>query len=613
MKRILPIFLALCFLFSCVSVVHAAPDLRIGSRSTMTPIFEFKDDVGTWQDLTAVWHYLQEDQNELVYCIDHNKESPLGHRYTEFDPNAYYSAYIQKGVLSILEHGYPMSNNGFNNEQAQYITANALRVFLQEEAGIGFPSMNRANGRLRAKSGYTAQYAWMEKLVADAKAGKVVEHSISASNVTLRLQGDRLVGTSTISGVNLNGGYTLNSTALPAGISVSGYTGRMGDVLTFSVPLSMGGQSINLTNYLSGRDNRNPAGVFWYEPPSSYPNLQRIIYPVFQEYTSVATGGVTLNSITGNLEINKRAHHNSAALDGAIFQVSLNGLVINVTRTGNGTYTFGGTSNQVTTTYNGKATITGIPEGALSIREITPPTDYNLDGTQTRTTSITAQGQTASVTFTNTLNYGHVEILKIGESTSVTLQNAKYGIYLTSNNTRVGELVTGSNGKATSGRLAHGAYYLLEEQPPIGYQLDTTKHPFTINGSVVTVTLQLSDEKIRGRAEILKEGEESDPQRGVVYGVYKADDTKMGTITTGANGKATTELLEYGSYYLLEEKAFVGHNLNPNKIPFNIYTHGTIITLKATNTKIRGQAQIKKTGEVDDPLQGVVYGVYRAI
>lgn len=74
-------------------------------------------------------------------------------------------------------------------------------------------------------------------------------------------QGDRFVGQTTVTLVNCNGGYTYTA---PANVTVSGYTGKSGDTLTISVPLSMANQTIRIT--FTGKDNRNTANYGWYAP-----------------------------------------------------------------------------------------------------------------------------------------------------------------------------------------------------------------------------------------------------------------------------------------------------------------------------------------------------------
>ena len=61
---------------------------------------------------------------------------------------------------------------------------------------------------------------------------------------------------------------------------------------------------------------------------------------------------------------------------------------------------------------------------------------------------------------------------------------------------------------------------------------------------------------------------------GAVYGIYKDDGTKVGTVTTGKDGKATSDYLpSLGRFYLLEEMASTGYQLDKNKYYFEITTN----------------------------------------
>lgn len=58
---------------------------------------------------------------------------------------------------------------------------------------------------------------------------------------------------------------------------------------------------------------------------------------------------------------------------------------------------------------------------------------------------------------------------------------------------------------------------------------------------------------------------------GAIYGVYKEDGTKVGTITTGEDGRATSDYLPtLGKFYVQEEKASIGYELDKNKYYFDV-------------------------------------------
>lgn len=90
----------------------------------------------------------------------------------------------------------------------------------------------------------------------------------------------------------------------------------------------------------------------------------------------------------------------------------------------------------------------------------------------------------------NELKKGYVELYKTDTVNGAAFANAVYGIY-DSSGVRIGELTTDAQGYARSGLINYGTgYYLLEEQAPAGWLLDTTKHSFDITEDGATITIR---------------------------------------------------------------------------------------------------------------------------
>ena len=127
---------------------------------------------------------------------------------------------------------------------------------------------------------------------------------------------------------------------------------------------------------------------------------------------------------------------------------------------------------------------------------------YNTPASQAITVP---DGGTATVTFKNTIKKGYVELYKADTTTGKALAGAVYGIY-NSANVRVGELKTNADGYAQSGLLPYGdGYYLLEEQAPEGYVLDTTKQYFNIRTNNQTVTIRTANTSQMGQIAVRKD------------------------------------------------------------------------------------------------------------
>lgn len=103
---------------------------------------------------------------------------------------------------------------------------------------------------------------------------------------------------------------------------------------------------------------------------------------------------------------------------------------------------------------------------------------------------------------------------------------------------------------------------------------------------------------------------------GAVYGIYKEDGTKVGTVTTGADGRGTSDYLpSLGRYYLLEEIASNGYQIDPNRYYFSITTDNLypnvqvfekVISLDFDITKVYAD---NKTG-IMTPETGVTFAIY---
>ena len=82
-----------------------------------------------------------------------------------------------------------------------------------------------------------------------ARDKKTLNHSIefTPSALTLSKSGDSFTGKTTVKLTNINSGYTLDTTQLPSGVTVAGYTGTKGEQLTITAPSSAAGKTFTLS------------------------------------------------------------------------------------------------------------------------------------------------------------------------------------------------------------------------------------------------------------------------------------------------------------------------------------------------------------------------------
>ena len=212
---------ALCtmlLLCTALPVTAFADDVHIATAWQPFMYFE-RNEPGCWIDLGTPPHSVVETR-QAAYCLQMDLDSPYGDGYNATDGSQYYTPKIMNGLKAILEHGYPASNSGFTDNQAQYATANAIRFFLAENGIQEMPAFLRDTNNSRPKPGYEVLFNWCLQLLEYGRhPGTDRSITFSPSDLTLEFTETAFEGDTTVTLTNLNGGYTLDTSAFPAGRS----------------------------------------------------------------------------------------------------------------------------------------------------------------------------------------------------------------------------------------------------------------------------------------------------------------------------------------------------------------------------------------------------------
>ena len=287
---------------------------------------------------------------------------------------------------------------------------------------------------------------------------------------------------------------------------------------------------------------------------------------------------------------------------------------------------------ELTTGENGTAAIE-LPIGAVYLLEQTAPEGFKLSADRINVTII--GGETVEITAVNEPipapdpepTDGRIKLIKKDADVSKFLSGAVFGIYHVSDDVKVCEIESGSDGTAVSPLLPAGDYYLKELTAPDSYQLSADKHGVTVvAGETVAITITnkkipVSDpEPTDGTIKLIKKDAETGKLLpGAAFGVYRAsDDVKVGELETNSMGEAEITL-PAAEYYLKELKAPDNYKLSTEKYGV-IVKVGKVAEIVITNPKIpdpkpddpSGELLLtKKAAGTGKLLPGAVFGIYR--
>ena len=578
-KRLMALLLCLLTVIGLMPGVASAAQSTVTIESQTNSAFDYLQyySDGAWKDLNTPRHWI-ESTGEVVYCVEHAASNPHGQTYTATSPSSVFSASTLSGLNSILMYGYPNNKPaGFTDDEARQATANAIRFWLSEQGeaeSYSFTNRSANPTYIRAKSGYEHVLEYADELLAKARARQELPHSIgfSPSTVQLTASGSGFSGQTSVQLTNINSGYTLNTNGLPAGASVSGYTGSRSETLTITVPASAAGQSFSIS--AQGSDTRSVDNITAYVPASG--DYQKIfLCATTAQVVATASFNVGVPAY-GQVQITKTGT-GGAALAGVKF----------------GIYSDSGCSSKIgelTTGADGTATSGNLSVGTVYIKELSAISPYVMTA-EVKSAAITTNN-VAKVAFTNSVATGKILIQKTGDVlTSKESKETEYGtvsvpaysakglkgvVYEVKNSggTVVATVTTNDKGVAETDSLPLGTYTVQEKSAPTGYIVDDTVHTVTLaykdqNTAVVTATLNADNELRTGSVKIRKMTEMFNYDKidfynalaeGYVFGLYTAEvigdvpaDVLVEVLTTDDQGIAQTSVqLPYGKYYLKE-------------------------------------------------------------
>ena len=454
---------------------------------------------------------------DIVYCLERTKDYANGSHYSpisENDMSAVGLSQAQMRKLSLM--AYFGKQRAVGNPDWQSIVQNA--IWNENEGGNANGYVLSATFNTKAK--VDSAIATLEADVAkyyikpsfhnttqSIKIGETITLTdtnnvlntfkvISSDGLTVTISGNKLIITAVTSGANLS--------------SI---------VLGKNIPVNDMGSSI----------------MFSYSNDKQKVGLLRIGDPE----RSFLDFEIEQN---GSLELGKQDTNNNWIAN-TIFELSPNKTTITEHTTGS----------------NGKVSVSDLPAGTYYVREKSVPAPLIVDK-EWKTISIKA-GEKTIFNAMNEIAVGRIEITKYGYSTlnnnaDYLVQGTKFDIK-NSNGNVVASVTTGANGKATSPNLPLGNYTVVETSVPSPLVLDTT--PISVNiqyanqtTPIVVRSVSQRNKEAVGRIEVTKQSIHGDLIANAKFDIKNSNGNVVGSLSTGANGKAISPNLPLGNYTVVE-------------------------------------------------------------
>lgn len=311
----------------------------------------------------------------------------------------------------------------------------------------------------------------------------------------------------------------------------------------------------------------NPGDYDIYEltPPTGYELLTEKISVHVDDTTPTVELTIENSRQKLAIEIKKQEEGSQKALAGAVFEIrnEKTGALVATTDP---------------TNENGKVTVE-VPAGnqTYTVTEIKAPEGYVLDSTPHKVTVTKEDDGNGNIIYEakplvidNRLIKGNIKLVKVDETDrTIPLAGAVFEVRNESGET-VDQLTTNSQGEAMSKELAYGKYTLVETQAPEGYELSDNPYEAELSEAKPLVTVTATNARKKG-GFVIKKVDAQKPETilsGAEFTIFKSSEdaqNQQNAIekqTTGGDGQARFEQLDYSTYYIRETKAPEGYQLN---------------------------------------------------
>ncbi|MBQ6497354.1 MAG: Cys-Gln thioester bond-forming surface protein [Bacilli bacterium] len=219
-------------------------------------------------------------------------------------------------------------------------------------------------------------------------------------------------------------------------------------------------------------------------------------------------------------------------------------------------------------------------------------------------------------------------VVPIGSTIEVNDSNNVLSNYKVTSTDKVSASINGNTLSVTANSIGEGSITFEKkatkyEIPPIVYFSDHSQNVFRV-GNFDPVVSKFTLKVIGGKVTPKKvdvETRTNTPQGeaklgGAVYGIYKVDGTRIGSVTTKDDGANTSDYLpELGRFYLLEEQPSEGYLLDSNKYYFEITEDNLNPEVQVFEQVIKRDFEFTKVyasaeTQIMEPEVGIKFGIY---
>ena len=259
---------------------------------------------------------------------------------------------------------------------------------------------------------------------------------------------------------------------------------------------------------------------------------------------------------------------------------------------------------EVVTDSTGRATLTNVPSGYITVTEIAVPDGYVLDPTPQ--TKLVDGENPVEFVFENE-PYGSILIKKRNASTQNPLSGAIFKV-TTADGTLIGDNYTsGADGTVlVSGLDPTKTYIVTETRAPDGFEISEGPKTVTVKPGE-TVELVFEDKRIENFT-IRKVGSDGKPIGGVTFLVSTLAGAEVARVTTGSDGLAVLTDMQPGTYKVQEIAVPDGVILDPTPQTVEVVA-GKPTTLTFVNDYEGGLKILKKVTQTGKPLKGVTFRI----